>query len=253
MKNNFDVTLADKMLAEFRSSVHLIEKGAFLDVEAEKRKEKARDQMKQLTRLLSEEEINWAEKVLNNKVVEKYQYRGLIDHTDLMNNIARRRSVREFSGPVSKNVFVEMVEAANYAPSSCNRQPIEYLLTYEVSKIISLGKIKKQKFIETAPSVILALCNVNMYFKQNTSMAYFMFMDSGVSIQNLILAGYYNNIGTCIVNVSLQDSDKIKRLFNIPDCIRVSALIPCGEILEDPEIPGRKNLKSMIHYEEYKI
>lgn len=234
-------------LSYFRSSVHLIEKGNIPD----ERKNYTIKMFKELENYLSVSEKDWVNRVLFGRIDTEYNYDGLCDTKDCFYNIARRRSVREFNAPVPINIFVSMVDAANYAPSSCNRQPMEYVLIYEIQKIMTLGKIKKQKFIEKVPSVILALCNTSVYFKQKQNIPYFMFMDSGVSIQTLIIAGQYNDIGTCIVNVSLNESIEIKKLCNIPEEFRVSAIIPCGTYLKKVYTPGRKDLKEMIHYEKW--
>lgn len=238
----------EKEVAFLRSSIHVLEKG----LGTEKRIKIVKKMFEELKEYLSVDEQKWGKRILYN-IQENNQYTGLYDREDFFNIIERRRSIREYTGEVLRNTFLNIVNAANYAPSSCNRQPMEYMLISSKDKIEKLAELKKQNFIKTAPNIILALCNINVYYKQpKERLAYFMFMDSGVSIQNLILAAYYHEIGTCIVNTSFKENYIIKQMFGIPkEGYRVTAIITAGQYKKEVLTPGRKELKKMIHFEKW--
>lgn len=235
-----------KRLAFFRSSVHLIEKG----VADDNRIESVKKEFSEIKKYLSYDEEEWCQRVLFD--IYDRNVDMLCDYKDALINMCHRRSIRKYSEGISLNTFISMVDHANYAPSSCNRQPMEYLLINNTEEIKSICEIKKQKFIESVPCVILALCNLDMYWKNKKEMIpYFAFMDSGISIQNLVLAGHYYNVGTCIVNTSIEDSKQLKEMFKIPESYRVSAIITAGKYDGNYPIPGRKDLRGMIHYKRF--
>ncbi|MFA5252669.1 MAG: nitroreductase family protein [Phycisphaerae bacterium] len=235
------------MVGNLRAKVHMIEKQKQEGAIDEKRKAKAVKMYYLMRNDMSCDESSWCESVLFDKERLSIPSSGNIIYT--------RRSCRKWTLQVVTNSeFLNIVDAARWAPSGCNRQPMEFILTRDKNKIVRLSEIKRQKFIEKAPSCIIALVNMDCYKKVKSleMKMYFCFMDAGAAIENLLLAGESLGLGMCWVNIEPKNEDEIAKLFHISYRYRVVALIPCGRSEGKTAPPGRKDLAGMVHYEEWR-
>jgi nitroreductase len=98
-------------------------------------------------------------------------------------------------------------------------------------------------------SVVIVLCadpgQSGVLWGQN-----YYLVDIGLAAQNLMLAANGQGLGTVFVGV--YDEEKLKRLLNIPDAIRIVGLFPLGYPAGDPkEGPARKPLKDICFHEQW--
>jgi len=207
--------------------------------------------------LLSQEEIGWCERILfgrQTKIIGKTKTE--FKH-ELIKIIKNRRSLRFWtSEKLRHDEFEQLVDAARWAPSSCNRQPCHFLLTNDKNKIDLLSEVRGQKFIRNASSCILVL--INMRFYDEKEVAYTPYLDAGAAIQNLLLMAHTLGLGACWVNFGSQEvneakREKLKAVFNIPAQYKIISLIPIGhpQFLSQP--PGRKAVSDMLHVEILKL
>jgi len=205
--------------------------------------------------LLSKSEIDWCEGILFGAVrqdAQKFTYQK----DNLFRNVLKqRRSVRKWKDVrITKEEFGQLIDAARWAPSSCNRQPWHFLLTQDKNKIEFLSKITNQSFVKNAPSCILILINLEAY--DEATKYYFAFLDAGVAIQNMLLMAENMNLGACFVNLApiknfeLQ-KEQIKHKFGIPKNFELICVIPIGRSENQPKPPGRKDISGMIHLETF--
>ena len=205
--------------------------------------------------LLSQEEKNWCKRILFGKQTETIDKKE--DIHDLLKIIKNRRSIRFWkSEQLQREEFERLVDAARWAPSSCNRQPVSFLLTNDKTKIALLSEVRGQKFIENASSCILVF--INMQFYNEKEAAYTPYLDAGAAIQNLLLMAYELGLGACWVNfgsleVNEAKKEKLKAVFNIPYQYKIVSLVPIGHTDFLPPPPGRKNISDMLHYEVLKL
>ncbi len=233
--------------ATLRAMIHVMEKRT---AEGEPTREKTIRRAKKLFRRnetsLSDAERDWCANVLFGIVLKEMQKEeGLLK---------KRRSIRRWREPVTKEQAFIFTEAAKWAPSGCNRQPTECLFTWDEGKIQRLAEIKKQKFVAAAPSCIVMLADKTAYeaIKDPEQRKYFLFMDAGAAIQNILIEATIREIGMCWVNIEPQDQDEIAAVFNIPEKYQVTAIIPCGTPAETPRPPGRKETEKMLYFEKWK-
>ena len=208
--------------------------------------------------LLSSDEIYWCEKILFGKSRNKKSNSQKNDTTsrEFIDVLKNRRSVRIWKQAELENeVFKELIDAAKWAPSSCNRQPWNFIVTKNKDKIELLYKIKGQKFLKDAPNCIIVLINKKAWGDKK-SFEYFSGLDAGAAIQNLLLKAEDMGLGACWVNwnpksLSQQDEGKVKEKFNIPENFEIISIIPIGETESSPSAPGRKDTLNLIHFESY--
>ncbi len=206
--------------------------------------------------LLSKEEIKWADRVLGSEPINDI---GCIPiNTDSTKNefyniIISRRSVRSWNDQhVTKDELYNLANAARWAPSSCNRQPCNLIVTCNKNNIKFLSEVRKQKFITKAPCCILVIMDTRAY--SGNDEFYTLFLDAGATIQTLLLQAHANGLGACWVNfgdleVNAEKRESVMKLFNIPSYMRIVSLVPIGRGLIQPSAPARKPVEELLHEE----
>ncbi len=251
----------DKLETQFRKKVHSIEnankKRRFdffstmmaraLFVETKKRD------------IISKDELEWAENILYSKprlMSEAPQQNK--EYANLLNLLQTRRSVRCWiNEEVSMDKFELMIDAARWAPSSCNRQPWHFLITNDKDKIELLYKLRGQKIIKDAPYCILILMNKEAYQYNNQAMVtYYMLLDAAAAIENLLLMAHSLGLGACWVNLAPDNITEsvevqIRGRFGIPNSYELVTIIPIGKTVDSPTPPGRKDIDDIMHVENF--
>jgi len=209
--------------------------------------------------LLSSSEKQWCENILFDKYDEKNLTRTNPptekSSKDLLENIKRRRSIRSWDKvQIKKDIFKNLVEAAKWAPSSCNRQPWEFIITDDENKIAFLSEIRGQKFIKNAPYCIIVLINKNAYPKEE-DFVHTSRLDAGVAIQNLLLMAEELGLGACLVNFQPKilyekEVKKLETLFNLPKHLEIVSIIPLGKARKRPSPPGRKDTNDILDFDD---
>jgi len=259
---NVEKRLSDeKLMPKLRNIIHVLEKRNIEEktnliyyIRARKYyfEAKRRD-------LLSSREKDWCEKVLFGKTTKQKptsQKHGKTSR-EFSEVLTNRRSVRTWQdSKLEKEIFKELIEAAKWAPSSCNRQPWHFIITRKKEKIELLYEIKRQKFLKEAPNCILVLINKKAWSSEQ-SYEYFSRLDAGAAIQNLLLKAEELRLGACWVNwnpesISEKDEKKVRETFDIPHNLEVFSIIPIGKTESSPLAPGRKDTLDMMHFENYK-
>ena len=179
--------------------------------------------------------------------------------------IRQRRSIRSFkSNPVSREMILEMLEAARLAPSAGNLQPWRFVVVTDTEEKKRLRQIcLDQAFIEEAPVVFVACSNLSAYSKAASRQRYQEFIDAGVelsgrftdsrfrrfvdsmpepdprtitapaiantyiAIEHLVLMATALGLGSCWMG-AVMDQGAIKALLGLPENVIVVALVAVG-------------------------
>jgi nitroreductase len=184
--------------------------------------------------------------------------------------VKKRRSVRAFNRePVSQKIIIELLEAANMAPSATNSQPWSFLVLEkndlealffiteeafnerfgampkdEVDKKLSRLSIPDEdkfrglsRFYKTlggAPIVIVVCVNRGDSDYNNLLNV----ASASAAVQNLLLAASNHNLGSCWMMGPLQKREKqIKDLLKIPADQVIIAIVPIGYPEREPLPP----------------
>lgn len=184
--------------------------------------------------------------------------------------VNKRRSVRAYnSNPVSKEIILELLEAANMAPSATNSQPWSFLVIEkndlealfliteeafderfgampraEVDKKLSRLSIPDEdkfrglsRFYKTlggAP-VLIVVCVTRGDSEYNNLLNV---ASASAAVQNLLLAACNHNLGSCWMMGPLQKREKqIKDLLRIPADQDIIAMVPIGYPEREPLPP----------------
>ena len=192
--------------------------------------------------------------------------------TELLDIIKARRSIRSYEEkPVPGEAISRMLEAARWAPSALNHQPLRYIVVTDRNVIDSLskktiacaGKVTRwlpllRLFVKTlrdkklaekireraastsgdpifyhAPLLILILADKKMFHAGG---------DIGFAAENMLLEATAMGLGSCVIGfASLLNMDRqARKILGIPPGHRILAGIIFGYPKTHPRPPERK-------------
>lgn len=232
------------MIADLRLLVHIIEKDKQENNINQKRIDGAIKLYNQHETELSVSEKIWVENVLFDS--KKHEVNGLENNSkEFISILKNRRSVRRYTSYIPTDKEIKFVVTMGlWAPSSCNRQPLELVVIKDRNKIQELSRIKKQKFIENSPCILLLLADMEVYSKNKNYVMkkYFADMDISAIAQNISLSAHYLDLGTCWVNITPNNIAKIRQLIIFPNTWVPKLLMCFGRPGIQTKPPGRKDI-----------
>lgn len=172
--------------------------------------------------------------------------------------ILQRRTIRIFKPiKIKKNILKKLINAARFAPSARNLQPLEYLVVDEkelCQKIFENvkfgGEVEKLQSKEKKPKAyILVLVNLNVKDKRFE-------VDVGLAVQNIVLTAWEERIGCCIMGAI--ERENLMNIFKIPPNYHLELVIALGYPAEKPKAeegyrPYWRDEKGVLHVPKRKL
>mgnify|MGYP001229873153 CR=1 FL=1 len=158
-----------------------------------------------------------------------------------------RRSIRRFKQkPIPLEILKKLVNAGRMAPSSANKQPIEYIIIDEASVVERVfWTLKWAGYIfpagdpphgERPVAYIIVLAN-----KQKSSGS--CERDAAAAIENMLLVAFEESIGSCWLGAI--DINKLTVILELPEHIKIDSVIALGYSNESPRV---EVLKDSVKY-----
>lgn len=178
---------------------------------------------------------------------------------ELIEGLKTRRSIRNFSGKmVSEDLIREIVEISRFAPSWKNSQTPKYIavtdfdIKRKIAKECVHGFEKNTNNINNASALIIVAYNTGVCgynpdgtFTTIKKDAWEMF-DAGLAVQTFCLAAHAKGLGSVILGIF--DEMKIAPIIQLPEDMKIAALIPIGYPGEQPEAPKRKEVSELLSF-----
>lgn len=169
--------------------------------------------------------------------------------------IKGRRSIRLWQEKkVPRQVIEKLIDAARYAPSSCDRQPLKFLVLEKKDDIeFTAGKTTGGVgFAHKAALAILVLADARVYslpIERHTP-----YLDGAAAIQNLLLSAHIHGLGAVWLNwcTSHKSEEDTRKRFNIPEHVLPVSLIGLGYPAIKPPTPARKKISDLIEWNSFK-
>ncbi len=163
---------------------------------------------------------------------------------DVFEAIRVRRSIRKYlPEPIPHEKLELIFEAARCAPSAANRQPWNFIVVQDAEgKKALAGAANKQTFLSDAAAIVAAVSDPEVSAKWHEK-------DTMIALEHMTLAATALGYGTCWIGAF--DEEAVKRLLNIPEKMRVVALLPIGIPKETPAPRPRKGLSEIIFKEKW--
>ena len=172
---------------------------------------------------------------------------------DVFEAIKKRRSIRDYSDEqVSEKDVKQLIEAARWAPSAGNTQPLEIVIVKdaETKRKLSAAALN-QTFVQKAPIVIVVCADEKRssrtYGKRGEKL--YSIQDTAAATENIILAAQELGLATCWVG-AFKDKEVAKAV-NAPKNVKPVAIIPVGYAAGKPAAPQRRAVNEIVHYEKF--
>lgn len=169
---------------------------------------------------------------------------------DVKEAIIKRKSVRSYlDKPVEEEKLRKILEAGHLAPSACNRQEWRFVIVRDREKKRALCQAAKgQHFVEEADVVIVCCAVVDGYVMTCGQPSYPI--DVAIAIDHMSLVAVELGLGTCWIGAFYED--RVKRLLNIPEDVRVVELLTLGYPKDPSPVPKKRlPLEEIVFYEEW--
>lgn len=165
---------------------------------------------------------------------------------EIIEAIKSRTSVRKFSDKkIDSNTLITILDATRFAPSAFNRQEWRFVVVKDSENMLKMvEEAKTQPFVAEAPVVIVACAKSSGPIMSCGQPCYVI--DVAIALDHLSLAALEYGVSSCWV--SLFNENKVKEMFDIPDKVRVIALMllgyPSEQVMsEKKRLPLTKFLK----------
>jgi len=168
---------------------------------------------------------------------------------DLLQEIANRRSIRQFSEkPVDRAALDRILDAGRRAPSAKNRQAWRFVIITDRDTRLRIQEAAYgQEYVGDAAAVI-ALCTTNIdYTMPNGQLSYPI--DIGIAGAFMMLQAEHEGLGSCPVTTFREED--IKAILTVPYKMRVVLLLLVGHSAEEPELTRRFPLDRIIGWEHW--
>ena len=167
----------------------------------------------------------------------------------VLDTIKERGSIRKYKDePIAKNKLMEVLEAARFAQSAANRQPLEFIVVTDPTikkKLVEAAR--GQSFVGESAAVIVCLADPNRSAKVGPFDGFLI--DSAIAVENMVLTAWDIGLGSCWIGAF--NEERVKELLGIPMQLRVVSLLTLGYPDERPRAKNRKELDEIIRYEKY--
>jgi FMN reductase (NADPH) len=193
----------------------------------------------------------------------------------LLDVIRRRRSVRVYKkGKVNDEQLQSILEAARWAPSGANTQPWEFVLTRDPKTMKLVREIYarewKQRKLEDPVhykglkkdyvgdvSVLVLVCGdtrtkqVYLTTRQAGDREKLFQASIANAVQQMMLAAASMNLGTVWVSVREEVEPELRKLFEVPNELRLLWVMPIGHASSWPKAKPRRPVSAFTHFEVY--
>jgi nitroreductase len=159
----------------------------------------------------------------------------------LLDVILNRASVRRYtSKPVSEEVLRNILEAGRRAPSANNAQPWHFIVVTDQKTKEELSKRRWTGFVKDAAFIVIGCGEKRSHWST---------IDVTIALQNMVLASEAQGLGSCWIGDFSQS--ELKEMLEIPDHLKVIALVSFGYPAGKPALSNKKRLEEIVHYNKF--
>jgi nitroreductase len=198
-----------------------------------------------------------------------------MDTDNLLKIIRTRRSVRVYkTGKVTHGQLETILEAARWAPSGANTQPWEFIVTRDRKKMKRVREIYdnewkqrksedpvhykglKKDYVGDVSVLVLVVGDVRtkqVYLTTRQPADREKLFEASIAnaVEQMMLAAASMNLGTVWVSVREEVEPELRRLFNVPQELRLLWVVPIGHARSWPAAKPRRKISAFTHIEVY--
>jgi nitroreductase len=174
---------------------------------------------------------------------------------ELMEIIKKRVSVRSYHDKaIPKDIIDSILEAARFAPSARDAQPLEYKVITNKALIKRLSETIGEVLKKEAPPLKAPPAGFRPNFFYDAPLLiiiagpkenHWIASDAALAVQNILLYATSVNLGCCFIGMArmLEKDPKAMRELHLGDDKSIAAAVICGYPAEKPA-PKEKRMKA---------
>jgi len=214
-----------------------------------------------------DETIQWSRRILDEyetRIRDDFKcpmigktHKQEYDSSSILEIIKSRRSIRHWADEeVSDSIILQLIDAARWGPSSCNRQTLHFLVVKDKEKIKKISQYLPggSSFFPNAPLLIVVLVDVRPYvfpYEKHTP-----YQDAAAAIQNLLLFAHSLGLGGCWANFTRsvaagRGNKQLKTYLGIPKFFEFCGVVAVGKPFSDPHPPARRPISDIVSIDKY--
>jgi nitroreductase len=166
---------------------------------------------------------------------------------DVVKLIYARRSVRQFlDAPVDRELLLELLRAASWAPSGLNNQPWRFAIVWDAEVKEKLaGLTRYATVLRNAPVL------VPVFMDRETSYDYVKDCQAvGACIENLLLAAHGYGLGAVWIGEILKNKEPVRDILGLPERLELMAVVAIGHPAHEKQTSHRRPLEELILLEK---
>ena len=168
---------------------------------------------------------------------------------EFLDVIKSRYSVRAYKpDPVDEHVLQQVLEAARWAPTANNRQPLQLIVIHTEGREAELRRICDRPWFVQAPHIVCA-CGIPAQSWTRMDGKPYTDVDAAIVMDHLILAAADLGLGTFWI----ADFDPMaaREVLGLPEGVEPVAFSPLGYPADQPRSKKRKALSELVRYEHW--
>lgn len=161
---------------------------------------------------------------------------------EVFETIKNRTSVRKYKPEQITEEKIDMlIEAGRLAPTAANQQRYKLVIIddEDIKKRLSVA-CNNQTFVGTASHVIAGTSDQDWKWNQ---------VDLAIVLEHIVLEAKELGLGTCWIGAF--NEQEVKKILDIPENIKVVALLTIGVPDEVPRHTSRKKVEDLVSYNKY--
>jgi len=157
-----------------------------------------------------------------------------------------RRSVRHFiEAPVERELLMEALKAASWAPSGLNHQPWRFGVIRDPELKARLGGLTRYTNVLKSASVLVAF-----FLDKDSSYDYVKDCQAiGASIENFLLAVHARELGAVWIGEILKNKDEVRQILELPERLELMAVVAVGHPAHRSQSSHRRPVEELILFE----
>ena len=199
----------------------------------------------------------------------------LVNRSKLLEVIRKRRSVRVYKpGKVTEKQLEAILEAARWAPSGANSQPWEFVVTRDRAKMKRVRQIYdnewrqrkqedpvhykglKKDYVGDVSALVLVCgdprtMEVYLTTRQRGDREKLFQASVANAVEHMMLTAAGMGLGTVWVSVREEVEPELRKLFKIPEPLRLLWIVPIGHARSWPKAKPRRKISDFVHLESY--
>ncbi len=163
--------------------------------------------------------------------------------------VQRRRSVRAYrKDPVDDALVTQVLEAARWAPTACNRQPFRLIVIHTAGRERELLRIYGEDWFVEAP-IVICMCALPREAWSRRDSKNYADVDATIAMDHLVLAAADLGLGTCWI--AAFDPAAARAALALPPDVEPLAFTPLGRPADQPRPKERRSLPELVRRERW--